>query len=138
MATAAPSKLPLWPVAAAVVLYLYWAYFYKREHYQDETIGSYIFAIKDGLWPNLDALHKVGVTITEYTTTSKQDAFDKAASDDKAVGVKVDATGSGVVYKVLRASHPDQKYFRNYIQFYTRVGPAVGGVYVKMPKPSAS
>lgn len=129
------SKLPLWPVVAAVVLYLYWAYFYNREGFKDqEAVGGVVFAIKDGMWPNVGALKAAGITLTEEVAADKAAAFDKAAKDDQAIGVKVDATGSsGVQYKVVRAKEKnDGKAFRNYTQFYVNVGAGKGGMYVKL------
>lgn len=118
-----------------VGLYLYWAYFKnnKSEGYADKASPPK-FAIKDGLWPNLRALAKVGITVTETVSSGKDDAFATAATDPSAVGVKVDATGpTGVVYKVVRASDVSGGHFRNYTQFYTPVGSQVGGIYVKLP-----
>lgn len=131
MAAIAPHRFPLWPVAAAAAAYLYWAYFHNREGY-DEVSEASAFAIQDGKWPNLQALAAAGVTVTETAAPSKQAAFDQASADPSAVGVKVDATGGGVVYKVLRASNTSHNYFRNYTQFYSSVGTGRGGTYVKV------
>ncbi|WIA10835.1 hypothetical protein OEZ85_011001 [Tetradesmus obliquus] len=111
------NNFPLWPVVLVAALYVYWAYFYnKKEKYEDagETVGDFVFAIKDGLWPNEKVLAKAGVALTEVAASSKKAAFDEAAKDPRAVGVKVDASsGSHVQYKVELAGYlppgvPDQ------------------------------